>query len=92
MRLNQHGNFKVQRFQLFEQIEKTTVPLVIPCPTFPIRSFVSRNGNTSVKKVPCFENLQIACGENYHNIPGYGSQRSAVFATVAITWGIFFVV
>jgi len=41
--------------------------------------------------VPCFENLQIAYGENYRNIPGYGCQRSAFFATVAITWGIFFV-
>jgi len=57
-----------------------------------ICSFVSRNGNTCVKKVPCFENLQIAHGENYHNILVYGWQRCAFFATVAITWGIFFVV
>jgi len=33
MRLNHHGNFKVQ---LFEQIKKkTTVPLVLLCPTLP---------------------------------------------------------
>jgi len=45
-----------------------------------------------VKKASRFENLQIACGEHYHNIPGYGCQRSVFFATIAITCGIFFVV
>jgi len=31
-------------------------------------------------------------GENYHNTPDYGCQRSPFFETVVITWGIFFVV
>jgi len=34
MRQIHHGNFKVQRFQLFEKSKKTIVPLVLLCPTF----------------------------------------------------------
>jgi len=43
MRLN-HGNFKVQRFQHFELIKKTTVPLVLLCPIFPYTVIVE-NGS-----------------------------------------------
>jgi len=44
------------------------------------------------KEVPCIENLQTAYCENYRNIPGYGCERSTFFATVVVTWGIFFAV
>jgi len=57
-----------------------------------IFGFVKDYGNISVKSsLPCFEDLQIACCENFRNITGYGCQRSAFLVTV-VTWGIFFVV
>ena len=40
--------FKV--FNFLNKSKETTVPLVLLYPTLPICSFVSRNGNTSVKK------------------------------------------
>jgi len=38
MRLNHHGNFKVQRFQPFEQIKKDDCA---PSPTFPYLKLIS---------------------------------------------------